>query len=65
MSAEAARVDRYLLAAVIDRGAAMTHAAAMKRLLLATAGDFVWALLDALEPLLDRLVRSFAFDSYA
>lgn len=53
--AEAARVDRYLLATVIGRGGAMLHAAAMKSFLLATAGDFVWALLDALDPLLDQL----------
>jgi hypothetical protein len=49
----AAGVDGYLLHAVRGRAGAMRHCASMRRLLLADAGDFVAALLDAIAPELD------------
>lgn len=55
--AAAVQADAALLAAVVGRGAAVRHAAAVARYLLAGAGDFAWALLAALAPHLDGLVR--------
>ena len=53
-------VDTYLLLAVIGRAGAMRHCAAMRQYLLADAGDFVAALLDAIGPELDGKVNQSA-----
>ena len=57
MQRSAAGVDKYLLHAVRGRAGAMRHCAAMRRLLLADAGDFAAALLDAIAPELDGKAR--------
>lgn len=51
-------VDRYLLHAVRERAGLLRHCAALRRFLLADAGDFAAALLDAIGPELDGRVGS-------
>jgi hypothetical protein len=54
-----AAVDKYLLHAVRERAGVMRHCAAMRRFLLADAGDFAAALLDAIGIELDGKARDF------